>query len=318
MKKLAMMIVSLLAAGMCAAACAEEGEVKAYLGESFAWQNAQEVDPKRPEQLPVYAAPSEDAWRGANGRAAVSLTEPLAVLGVVEDSDWLLIEYEISATERRIGYICSNEHWSPWVSTLSLAGIVAHTSGETVMTDDPRASGRAMAVLPGNKLVCVLGGVGEDLFYVEATIDGKTAYGFVPSSAVALPEMTPQTDVTERLEGVWGFSGGAEVLGYGAIFTADGSLLLCDTDDGMETPPTRLIPDADRPATYAVYRTDAEDRRFWSEYVVTLEVDGSRQVYGLSFYPGEDGEPEHIHIEAGPSGGFYTRYETPPELIDGD
>lgn len=316
MKRLMMALVILLAcAGVTARA---EEAARAYVGESFAWEYAKEVAPQLAETVPVYAAPSEDAWRGANGEAAVSLAEPLTVLGVMKDSDWLLIEYEISATERRIGYIYSNDRWSPWVRGLSLAGIVAHTSGETVMTDDPRASGRAMAVLHADELVCVLGRVGEDLFYVEATVDGKTAHGFVPCSAVALPEMSPLTDVMETLEGVWGFYGGAEVLGYGAIFTADGSLLLCDTDDDMETPPTRLIPDEDLRATYAVYRTDAEDRRFWSEYVITLEMDESRQVYGLSFYPEEDGDPECIHIEWGPSGGFYARYETPPEMVDDD
>lgn len=318
MKRIAMVVIALVLAGLCAAALAEDGAVRDYLGESFAWQDAQEVDPQLPEMLPVYAAPSEEAWRGAKGKAAVSLTEPLIVLGHVPDSDWLLIEYEVSARERRIGYIFSNDHWSPWVRTLSLAGIVAHISEDAVMTDDPRASGRAMTALQKGGCVSVLGAVGEEWYYVETTIDGKTACGFVLSSAVALPDMSPLTDVMERLEGVWGFSGGAEVLGYGVIATAEGSLLVCDTDDGMEVPPTSLIPDPERSFTYAVYPTDAEDRRFWSEYVITLMLDGTSRAYGLSFFPGEDGGPERMHIEEGPGGGFYTRYETMPEIIDDD
>ena len=316
MKKLLMVVWMLLLACLCTAAQAEECPARAYLGESFEWQYAQEVAPRLHEMVPVYAAPSENAWRGAGGKAAVSLTEPLTVLGRVPDSDWLLIEYEISAKERRIGYIDSQDDWTSWVTTLSLAGIVGKLAGDTVLTDDPRASGRAMATLPEGSCVSVLGCVGEELYYVETTIDGKTACGFVPACAVVLPGMTPLNDVMARMEGAWGFSGGAEVLGYGVIVTTEGSLLICDTDDSIEMPPTCLIPDHERTFTYAVYPTDAEDRRFWSEYVITLEAEGSHQIYGLSFFPGEEGETERMHIEEGPSGGFYTRYETMPEIVD--
>lgn len=313
MRKMMMVVVALLLTCLCAAAWAEDGAARDYLGDSFTWAYAQEVDPQLPKMLPVYAAPSEDAWRGAKGKAAVSLTDPLIVLGQEPDSDWLLIEYDLSATERRIGYVCSEERWSAWSSELSLAGISVTLTEDTALTDDPRASGRAMTMLSGGSQVSALGCVGEEWLYVETTVDGKAARGFVPSSAVALPEIMAMTDVMERLEGVWGFSGGAEIVDMGVIFTAEGSLLMCDSDD-METPPTYLIPDRDREATYAVYPRQPEDRRFWSDYVIALEVDGSRSVYGLSFYPAEEDEPERIHIEWGPSGGFYTRYETEPAI----
>lgn len=308
-----MALLVLALAATCAAAQAEDA-FEAYLGDSFAWQYAQTVDPRLPEMMPVYAAPSEDAWRGANGKAAVSLTEPLMVLGQEPDSDWLLIEYDISSTERRVGYIRSDERWSAWNAELSLAGISVTLTRDAALTDDPRASGRAMTTLAGGSRVSALGRVGEDWLYIETTIDGKVARGFIPMAVAERPPITRLDDVMDRLEGVWGFSGGAEILDMGAIFTAEGGLLFCDTDDDMQIPPTRLIPDHDRAATYAVYPTQQEDRRFWSEYVITLEVNDARSVYGLSFYPEDEGEQERIHIETGPSGGFYTRYEVEPVI----
>lgn len=318
MRKMAMVVALLMLVGLCPMARAEgsgqDSAVMGYVGECFAWEQAQEADPQLPEMVPVYAAPSEGAWRGANGRAAVSLTESLTLLGHEPDSDWLLIEYDISPTERRIGYIYSHNHWSPWVSELSLSGIGMRLAEDATLTDDPRASVREIARLHGGDEVSVLGCVKEDWFYVETEIDGKTARGFIPVSAAELPEMAILTDVMDRMEGVWGFSGGAEVLGEGVIITADGSLLICDTDDYMETPPTHLIPDYDHPMAYAVYPTDPEDRRFWSKFVIVLQAEKDSSVYGLSFYPAEDGEPESMHIEWGPSGGFYARYDTEPTI----
>lgn len=310
-KGIVIVFVLLLVLGVAARAEEADG-VAAYLGEAFLWEQADVVDLQLPELVPVYAAPSEDAWRGANGKAAVSLAEPFTTLGSAPESNWMLIEYEVSATERRMGYIQWGDSWSRRVGELSEAGIGMELSEDAVLTDDPRASGRAMVELAKGVQVSVLGYIDEGWLYVETAISGKVARGFIPMDAVSLPELVPLTDVMDRLDGVWGFSGGGEIFGEGAIITADGSLLFCDTDDYMETPPTRLIPDHDRAATYTVYQTQPEDKRFWSEYVIVLQVEESSAVYGLSFFPGEDGEPERIHIEVGPGGGFYTRYEVLP------
>lgn len=314
MKKGVILVFVLLLALSAIARAEEADKVAAYLGESFVWEQADVIDLQLPELVPVYAAPSEDAWRGANGKAAVSLTEPFIALGSVPESNWMFIEYEVSDTERRMGYIQWGDSWPRRVGELSEAGIGMTLSRDAILTDDPRASGRAMAELDKGVQVSALGYVDEGWLYVETAIGGKAARGFIPMASVSLPELVPLTDVMDRLDGVWGFSGGGEILGEGAIITADGSLLFCDTDDYMETPPTRLIPDHDRPATYAVYATHPEDRRFWSEYVIVLQVEDGSAVYGLSFFPGEDGEPERMHIETGPSGGFYTRYDVLPTI----
>lgn len=317
MRRFALAVLALMLAAVCAAQAeetAQGGEAMGYLGECFRWDDAREADLRLPEMVPVYAAPSEDAWRGANGKAAVSLTEPFTLLGSVPDSNWMLIEYEVSRSERRMGYIQWGDNWPRSVGELSEAGIGITLSRDTVLTDDPRASGRAMARLSGGDTVIVLGCIAKDQLYVETMVDGKAARGMIQASAAQLPEMTRLPDVMRRLEGVWGFSGGAEVLGEGIIFTADGSLLICDTDDYMETPPTHLMPFYDRPFEYAVYPTHPEDKRFWSEAVIVLGTEEGGSVYGLSFYPGEEGEPERLHIESGPSGGFYARYGTEPTI----
>ena len=68
--------------------------VMAYLADDALSGTWATVELRQNRTVPVYAAPSEDAWRGANGRAAVSLAGPFTLLASFGNEGWWLIEYE--------------------------------------------------------------------------------------------------------------------------------------------------------------------------------------------------------------------------------
>ena len=156
---------------------------------------------KQAEKLPVYAAPFEDAWRGANGKAAVYTGEPFTVLGAAQDGAWLWVEYAVSAKESRVGWIhASHADGNRAVENCFPAdGRLLRVLVDTPLTDDPRGSRRVMRALKAGETVIALCAVtfddGEDaLLYVETEIDGRTAWGFADSAEM---EEIPLT----RLEG---------------------------------------------------------------------------------------------------------------------
>ena len=156
---------------------------------------------KQAEKLPVYAAPFEDAWRGANGKAAVYTGEPFTVLGAAQDGAWLWVEYAVSAKESRVGWIhASHADGNRAVENCFPAdGRLLRVLADTPLTDDPRGSRRVMRALKAGETVIALCAVtfddGEDaLLYVETEIDGRTAWGFADSAEM---EEIPLT----RLEG---------------------------------------------------------------------------------------------------------------------
>lgn len=55
-------------------------------------------------KCPVYSAPSEYAFRGANGRAAVDTDSKMGEAGY-DASGWLMVRYETSGGNYRVGYI---------------------------------------------------------------------------------------------------------------------------------------------------------------------------------------------------------------------
>ena len=56
-------------------------------------------------KLPVYSAPFDDAWRGAKGKASVSVKERFTLLGTLQDGAWGLADYKVDDKSRRIGWI---------------------------------------------------------------------------------------------------------------------------------------------------------------------------------------------------------------------
>lgn len=301
--------------------------VMAYLADDALSGTWATVDLGQNRTVPVYAAPSEDAWRGANGRAAVSFAEPFTLLASFGNEGWWLIEYETGDGARRVGYIPQQAYdravpygWWHIPMTLPLCE-------DATMTDDPHGARREIARFAAGELLTVLGYYDGLWAYAQTEIDGKTARGFVPLRALTTPEEEPLTDVMAELTGEWAFAGGGEVLGLaGVIFSGDGRLCSCTTDDDESVfPAEHLIPDGTW-QTYAVY--ESPDRVYGEGVPYVLEItcgDGTVRRYSLEWIDASEARSgrDTLGVYVGEGGGFYQRMGEPefppqPEEATGD
>ena len=127
------------------AACAEDWDEQlagmmdpydsVYL--TVGWQN---MNVSKNTKLPVYSAPYEDAWRGAKGKASVSMGEKFKLLGTVEDGAWGLVDYKVDGKSRRIGWIRMPEGATRWseYGDMFLSRIPLKVTKNVTLTDDPQ------------------------------------------------------------------------------------------------------------------------------------------------------------------------------------
>ncbi len=139
---------------------------------------------KANQKLPVFSAPSNSAYRANNGKAAVSTNGAIYALGY--DGGWMLMLYEANhAGQYRVGYVeCSKiKGKMPALDQLEWDEATATVTKKVKLTDDPAKTGNAMTTLKkGAKvtyLTTMFNNTGWD--YVETSIDGKTARGFIPT-----------------------------------------------------------------------------------------------------------------------------------------
>lgn len=328
MRKLPALIVTvLLALSLGHTACAEplsmyrddwlptNQRAMLYLADVPCMWGQETVDLERQELLPVYAYPSGEGWRGAEGKAAVSLAEPFTALCWSEDGAWLLIDYEVSGGHR-IGYIRCPEGVQVPVATLYPLHIPLRLTKDFSVTDDPNDSIRTIASLKAGDTVDVLGYTNASWAYIELTIDGKPARGFLPMAVLETPEETPCPDVAARLKGTWRFIGGAEVLGDGAVFDGEGLLQMGVSQDTEVFPPEALvIPVDSEPCSYIVYENGLGEKRYpGCDYILEVSRGESLSRYGLQMYePGETYERETLGliISEGGGGGYERADEVP-------
>ena len=301
--------------------------VMAYLADDALSGTWATVDLRQNRTVPVYAAPSEDAWRGANGRAAVSFAEPFTLLASFGNEGWWLIEYAIGDGARRVGYIPQQAYdraapYGWWLIPMTLS-----LCEDATMTDDPHGARREIARFAAGESLTVLGYYDGLWAYAQTEIDGKTARGFVPLRALTTPEEEPLTDVMAELTGEWAFAGGGEVLGLaGVIFSGDGRLCSCTTDDDESVfPAEHLIPDGTW-HPYAVYVSP--DRAYGERVPYVLEVtprDGTVRRYSLEWIDASEARSgrDTLGVYVGEGGGFYQRMGEPefppqPEEAPGD
>ena len=135
------------------------------------------------QKLDVYAAPSADAYRAAKGKAAVSTNGGIEVYG--ETRGWLMIQYEVSRNQRRIGYITADAlPYDTPVRSLQFGWDTARLTRTAVLTDDPFFSRNELKALEVDEEVVLLAQV-DDWAYVEATMpDGRAVRGFIPIDAL--------------------------------------------------------------------------------------------------------------------------------------
>lgn len=134
---------------------------------------------------------------------------------------------------------------------------------------------------------------------------------FSPIMNLEMPEETVNEEVMAKLAGTWSFVGGAELLGYGAIFDGQGSVQLCDTEDYENFPPSSLIIRNDSvPLAYRVYENALGEKRYpGCDYVLEIESEAHFSRYGLQLQTDENGAETLSLIMAEAGGGGYVRSE---------
>ena len=174
MKKLLCLLLTLC----CLVAAAALAEPPAYPDDL---PSAQPVLLASGRKHAVYSGPGQDYLRAADGKAAVSTNDWIQVFGT--EDDWALIQYDVSVSQMRIGYIpASSLPDGAQVSELSLLPVTAYTTRRSTLTDDPLNSQSALLTMPEGAWVTWLATMGE-WAYVESTT-GDMVRGFVPLAAV--------------------------------------------------------------------------------------------------------------------------------------
>ena len=157
------------------------------------------VSLKAKQKLAVYTAPSADSYRANDGKAACSTNGAVYALGW--DNGWMLMLYEANnAGQYRVGYVDGSKirGKKPSLGTLSWDGSVCEVLTSTSLTDDPALTGRTLTYLPeGTRVTYLTTMYNSDAWdYIETTIDGKTARGFIPSGMLSITgEDLTETDL---------------------------------------------------------------------------------------------------------------------------
>lgn len=139
------------------------------------------------QKYPVYTGPGTQYARSGNGKGSVSTNDWIQVFG--EYNGWILIQYDISATQYRIGWIEKGAlPKGTQVNTLNLSQLEKpyNTAADCdcELTDDPLNSQKTIAQIPkGTQMTELIYRAFDGWSYICVTIDGKTMCGFVPSTA---------------------------------------------------------------------------------------------------------------------------------------
>lgn len=139
------------------------------------------------QKYPVYTGPGERFARSANGKGSVSTNDWIQVFGAY--NGWIMIQYDISAEQYRIGWIESAAlPKGVQIHTINLSAIEKPYNTKALydceLTDDPVNSKKSIAKIPkGTKMTELIYRAINGWSYVVVTIDGKMMCGFVPSDA---------------------------------------------------------------------------------------------------------------------------------------
>lgn len=153
------------------------------------------VSLKSGQNLAVYAAPSTQAWRGANNKASVNTNGAVWAAGWV--NGWLLVFYETNNGSVRVGYVQGNDISGRVenVTQLQFANKTATVISACSLTDDPLLANITMRTLSKGERVTYLTTMinqnGQAWDYLETQVDGKAARGFVPHGCLEIPQDVP-------------------------------------------------------------------------------------------------------------------------------
>ena len=133
---------------------------------------------------PVYTAPSNSAFRCANGRATCSTDTMMSEAGY--DAGWLMVRYQTSNGSYRTGYIPPT-YIQGFHSIMSLRfDYIPVVAADTIcVTDNPMVGSSAYAGLDAGEPFYILGKYtyNGSWWYIECTVDGRLARGFIQRDA---------------------------------------------------------------------------------------------------------------------------------------
>lgn len=158
--------------------------------EYFADAEPLHIAPGKKVSVPVHVAPDAFSPRAANGKAAVSLNDWVALLG--REGDWLMVLYEVKRGTYRTGWVdASGDALLASAADMTMPARFMrrrglYTDGTTALFDDPVHQRGKLLDLPDNTEVTLLwegftnGKTGSpDVAYVEVNADGTIWRGFV-------------------------------------------------------------------------------------------------------------------------------------------
>ena len=149
------------------------------------------------KKYPVYQGPGTEYGRAANGKASVSTNDWIQVFG--EENGYIMIQYDISKNQYRIGWIESKALPSgKKVVEFAFQPVQGFLPQETHLTDDPLNSEKVVLTLTEGTTVKWLASMG-DWAYVETT-SGTLIRGFVPKDSIAIHTFSEQYDAADNVE----------------------------------------------------------------------------------------------------------------------
>ena len=220
----------------------------------------------------VYSAPTKKSIRGAKGKARVSTNGWIQVFGAEED--WILVQYDISDKQNRIGYIYINAlPKDVTVPDLNLKRAAAVTNYAVEVTDDPLVSKTPLAKLTENTKVTCLGTMGA-WTYIEGTEKDALFRGFVPTECLS-GTVTTLREAEKAIAGSWKLYAGTSIDASRIVFYEDGSVTGRSTlESGREV---------EWNGSWQLDYYDSNRSRYWndSEFELTLSRGTSVELYGL-------------------------------------
>lgn len=245
----------------------------AIMGENFALQREYCEGTESGAMIPVYAAPSEDAWRAANGKAAMSLNDHWYAMGAC--GDWTIVMYEVSNRTSRVGCVKSSLLGTEAVAAAEEPlNMTATITRNTYVTDDPMVSQYQQKILRAGDTVTLLGKWDNFYAYVSATIDGKEMWGFLPMNSFTVNLGEKNAEAMHQLTGCWEKFFGGPGIGDYVELKEDGTYVASDVGAGQ----------------WAVYDADPEWNCFHDHPTLMLVMESSDHqqyaVYGLTVTEG--------------------------------
>lgn len=134
---------------------------------------------------PVYSAPYSDAYRANNGKASCATNSYIDIGGF--ERGWLFVRYETNNGSWRVGWIPSKYVHDVKTPMTPHFTYIRQVAGETIDVSDNNLSANERSSIfwtlrPGDEyyVLAYYDYYGYDQYYIEFSMYGQTARGFIP------------------------------------------------------------------------------------------------------------------------------------------